>query len=490
MARRIALALCIPLILVSASFAAPPTDDQIDTLINAIDSAKAPDGVDAAAKRQAKRDAATEGLKSVAIDEASLAQIQKLIAKRATSAATEVAQAADARLAVLAKDSGPDGAKAAALRLQVITTDKTGAEAAKARMAKTAELADEVFKHPAASSFVASTDGQDLLRAISSLPASELKAHHFFEAVTPYITTDLSPAMVSAFSRMTSPLLEAKADLGKEKFEAFRTRLAAAAAAAIPKAIKERDEQAAKFAELKAPDTEDKDAVAKYKLAENTKLAAESMVTRMKDTKALVDGPWARGELVDHPAPPITFLWSSGEKPIHSFADLKGKVVLVDFWATWCGPCRASFPKMRDLQTRYSGYPVVILGVTSPQGFSMDYSADKKKANRIDCKGDQAKEFGLMPAFMKDQEMTWTVAFSEQNVFNPDFGVRGIPSVAIIGPDGNVRFAGLYPNPKEESEHIDALLKEAKLPYPEAPYVEPKKEDKTDEAKKDGGKKG
>ena len=101
---------------------------------------------------------------------------------------------------------------------------------------------------------------------------------------------------------------------------------------------------------------------------------------------------------------------------------------------------------------------------------------------------------------MRGDVMTWTVAFSEQNVFNPDFGVRGIPSVAIIGPDGNVRFAGLYPNPKEESEHIDALLKEAKLPYPEAPYVEPKKEEKTDEVKKDepkpddtkkdGGKKG
>ncbi|HMN39382.1 MAG TPA: redoxin family protein [Phycisphaerales bacterium] len=486
MPRRIALALCIPLILASASLAAPPTDDQIDALIRAIDTAKAPEGADAAAKRAAKRDAATEGMKDLALDEASLAQIQKLISKRATGVAPELAAAADERLAVLARDTGPDGAKAGALRMQVVSVSgKSGAEASKARAAKAAELAAEALKHPGASAMMASSAGEDLLRAIAALPAGELVQHHLFEAIAPYITTDLSPMMVATLSRLANPLVEAKADLGQETFESIRSRLSSAAAAAQPRAVKERDDQAAKFAALEAPDAENKDAVAKYKVAENARNSAESMVKRMADTRALLDGPWAHGQLIDHTAPPITFLWSSGEKPIHSFADLKGKVVLVDFWATWCGPCRAAFPKMRELQTRYDGYPVVILGVTSPQGYSLDFSADKKKPARIDCKGDPAKEFAHMPAFMADQGMTWTVAFSEQNVFNPDFGVRGIPSVAIIGPDGVVRFNGLYPNPKEESEHIDALLKEAKLPYPEAPYVAPKKEDAKEEARKD-----
>jgi thiol-disulfide isomerase/thioredoxin len=244
-----------------------------------------------------------------------------------------------------------------------------------------------------------------------------------------------------------------------------------------------RDERLAKISA--EPKKEGEDADKATKAAELVAQMEESQITRLKDLRSLAAGPWARGELVDHPAPPIAFKWSNTEKPLASFADLKGRVVLVDFWATWCGPCVASFPKMRELQTRYAGYPVTILGVTSIQGYSIDRS-DPKKSKKIDCKGDAAKEMDLMKSFMKDMDMTWNVAFSEQNVFNPDFGVRGIPSVAIIGPDGNVKFAGLYPNPKEESEHIDALLKDAKLPYPENPYVEAKKEDEKKEEPKKG----
>lgn len=73
-----------------------------------------------------------------------------------------------------------------------------------------------------------------------------------------------------------------------------------------------------------------------------------------------------------------------------------------------------------------------------------------------------------MPQFMKDLDMTWGVAFSEEDVFNPEYGIRGIPHVVILDPKGVVRHRGLHPGSDPESKHamIDAILREFKLPAP------------------------
>jgi thiol-disulfide isomerase/thioredoxin len=159
--------------------------------------------------------------------------------------------------------------------------------------------------------------------------------------------------------------------------------------------------------------------------------------------------------LIGKPAPELHFKWASREG-LKTLSGLKGKVVVLDFWATWCGPCISSFPQVRELTEHYKGADVQIIGVTSIQGYVANMGP------RIDTKGDPAKEMGLMPEFMKAKNMTWTVAFSEEPVFNPDYGVQGIPYVAIIAPDGTVRHAGLHPTSplKDKTAKIDPLLKE------------------------------
>ena len=63
-----------------------------------------------------------------------------------------------------------------------------------------------------------------------------------------------------------------------------------------------------------------------------------------------------------------------------------------------------------------------------------------------------------MTGFMEEKEMTWRVAFTEENVFNPDYGVRGIPHVVIIDAEGVVRHRGLHPGDPIEDKIEKILL--------------------------------
>jgi thiol-disulfide isomerase/thioredoxin len=166
--------------------------------------------------------------------------------------------------------------------------------------------------------------------------------------------------------------------------------------------------------------------------------------------------------LTGKPAPSLHFNWSS-RPGLKTLADLKGQVVVLDFWATWCGPCISSFPTVREHVAHFKGSPVTFLGVTSIQGF-----VSNLEPGRIETKGDPQKEMGLMPAFMKAKEMTWDVVFSEEKVFNPEYGIQGIPYIAILAPDGTVRHAGMNPHDPNARivEKVTALLEEFKLPLP------------------------
>lgn len=200
-------------------------------------------------------------------------------------------------------------------------------------------------------------------------------------------------------------------------------------------------------------------------LLEKGKIEGKRRIAEAENTRHYLEGPYAKGKLIGYMAPPLDFIWWSrgNEKNLE---ELKGKVVMLDFWGTKCAPCIGIFPEMRKLVRRYKGYPVEIIGVASIQG----YHVDVKNNKTVRTGGKPELEMELMKTFMKDMDITWRVAFTRQSVFNTDFGVKSIPHIVLIDAEGVVRYNALEPfeGMETKAEKIDALLKEGGLPFPEA----------------------
>ncbi|GJQ30851.1 MAG: hypothetical protein HBSAPP03_27350 [Phycisphaerae bacterium] len=446
-----------------AGLATPPTDDQIGEALTKL-SAPPAEGQ----KARPRAELAKEAFKDLSLGEATLAQLERLNQARVFPLLTDQAAAIRTRLAELTGDRGLDGVKAYEMLLAASSRPTSmDAEGVKAYRTQVATTVAGALAHPALTEALSKEIGLSIVSSIGGVAPEQFKAAGLLPLVEKVLKADLPPraamAMVGVFDTIADD------DFGADRATIDRVRLAVndAIERSLPALTAELERAEAALAAVPAGDEADGQRAA----ATSRRDMATRMIQSAGRSMEYLTGAYARGELVGHPAPNIAFTWSTLGEMATSLSDLKGKVVVLDFWATWCGPCIASFPNIRQLQARYEGFPVVILGVTSLQGYHIDQKATDPKNRRIDTKDNPAKEYELMPGFMKDLEMTWAVAFGETNVFNPQYGVRGIPHVAIIDPAGVVRFRGLHPggDPAEEAEKIDGLLKEFKLPMPASP---------------------
>jgi thiol-disulfide isomerase/thioredoxin len=115
----------------------------------------------------------------------------------------------------------------------------------------------------------------------------------------------------------------------------------------------------------------------------------------------------------DHPdAPAISLMDIEGKKL--DLADYKGKVVLLDFWATWCGPCRIEIPGLMEMQNKYANQGFSVIGI------SMD------------------DESGSVVEFYKEFKMNYPVAVGNQRIGELYGGIFGLPTTFLIGRDGRI----------------------------------------------------
>lgn len=120
---------------------------------------------------------------------------------------------------------------------------------------------------------------------------------------------------------------------------------------------------------------------------------------------------WAKSVL-NQKAPALKVTEWLSSKP-----ETKGKFILIDFWATWCGPCRKAIPELNEIHKQFKDDLVVI-------GISQE-SAEKVKA-------------------MKEPEIDYFYGIDPQNTMSKELDIQGIPHVILIDPKGIVRWEG-YP---------------------------------------------
>ncbi|BAU54202.1 TlpA family protein disulfide reductase [Mucilaginibacter gotjawali] len=129
--------------------------------------------------------------------------------------------------------------------------------------------------------------------------------------------------------------------------------------------------------------------------------------------------------MIDQPAPLFNLKDLNGKS--YSLSDLKGKVVIVDFWATWCGPCKASLPGMQMAVNKYKDDPNVIFLFVDTWENGDDFITGVKK-------------------FIADNKYVFNVLIDEkgsdgrQSKVVGSFGVEGIPTKFIIDKNGHIRF--------------------------------------------------
>lgn len=175
-----------------------------------------------------------------------------------------------------------------------------------------------------------------------------------------------------------------------------------------------------------------------FALCENTSFAIASK-----------DGP-----RIDDVPPPLTLskTLEGPPAPELSWEKLKGKVVVLEFWATWCAPCIQAIPHMNELAEQFKDKPVVFISVT-------------------------AENEDVVRLFLQKHPIRSTIGLDDYEVLNKSFQVEGIPHAVIV--DKNGRIAAIAHPSEIESRHLEEVLagKKCSLPEPEVYTINRRSDD-------------
>ena len=145
--------------------------------------------------------------------------------------------------------------------------------------------------------------------------------------------------------------------------------------------------------------------------------------------------------LLGLPAPDIVAeneIWFPGRQ--RGVGDLKGKVIMLDFWATWCGPCIDAIPEMKELQEDFGPKGFEILGLTRYYGESYGLPADRQT------------ELTQIKAFREKHGIPWDIVVADGQQLQIAYGALLLPTTVLIDRKGIVRYVASGTNSQRKAE--------------------------------------
>lgn len=186
-----------------------------------------------------------------------------------------------------------------------------------------------------------------------------------------------------------------------------------------------------------------------YKQKTGSSAPADSLIAQAKKKAAETLKEEVAKRIIKNPelAPSFTLATLDGDSI--SLESLHGKVVIVDFWATWCGPCKSSFPYLQKFWDEHKQDPdVTVLAINCWER--------KKGDERVD----------LVRSFITKNDYTMPVLLDMKDEFVAKYGVKGIPTKFLVGPDGKIYFKDVgFSGPQMVDEmNLELEMLRKKLP--------------------------
>lgn len=135
--------------------------------------------------------------------------------------------------------------------------------------------------------------------------------------------------------------------------------------------------------------------------------------------------------MAEAPAPDFTLKSASGENL--RLSELRGDVVMINFWASWCGPCRQEMPILSELHDKYKSMGFTVLGVNVEEN-----SAEARK-------------------LLKETPVSFPVLFDNKSTVSKQYDVVAMPSTVLVDRNGNMRYLHKGYKPGLENTYIEQV---------------------------------